>query len=262
MPPTPDELQARLFLTAALPLAKVLREDDKIIRSLTKNMNALVQFEVKNTEFAAHLIFENDTLDVKQGRHEKPTVRFVFRELKLFNDFFAGRMPPKLAYLLVDSCGMWRLDVVGRVLPLLLGLKILMPDADPKNPAKRAMKVKLLLYMVTTALSQLNKAGDPEMNDLTKTSPDRIFQFMVINGPAAYLRMKAGKTKSGRGIYTRRRPFVLFRFPDMEGAYNVLTSKVPMVEAVSKGYLQLEGAMEYQKEIGLHMQRIEELLTQ
>jgi hypothetical protein len=47
----------------------------------------------------------------------------------------------------------------------------------------------------------------------------------------------------------------------MEGAYQVLTSKVPMIEAVSKAYLVLEGAMEYQKEIGLHMQRVEEILT-
>jgi hypothetical protein len=224
-------------------------------------MNAVVQFEVKDTEFAAHLLFANDALDVKQGRHEKPTVRFVFRDLKLFNDFFAGRMPPQLAHLLVDSCCLWRLDVVGRTLPLLLGLKMLMPDADPKDPVKRALKVKLLLYMVSTALSQLNKAGDEEMNELTKTSPDRVFQFEVVNGPAAYLRMKAGKTKAGRGIYTRRRPFVHFKFPDIESAYNVLTAKVQMVEAVAKGYLQLEGAMEYQKEIGLHMQRIEELLT-
>jgi hypothetical protein len=259
--PTLDELQARLFLSAALPLTKVLREDDKTARLLTKNLKAVVQFEAKDTEFAAHLVFAGDALDVKQGRHEKPTVRFVFRDLKLMNDFFAGRMPPRLACLLLDSCGLYRLDVVPRVLPLLLGLKILMPDADPKDPAKRALKVKLLMYMVTTALSQLNKAGDPEMTELTKTSPDRVYQFVVENGPSAYVRMKAGKTKAGRGLYTRRRPFVLFKFPDLEGAYQVLTSKVPMVEAVSKGYLLLEGAMEYQKEIGLHMQRIEEILT-
>ena len=258
---TPDELQARLFLRAALPLTKVVREEVKWIRTATKNLTAVVQFEVKDADFAAHLIFENDALEVKQGRHEKPTVRFVFRELKLFNDFFAGRMPPQLAYLLVDSCGLYRLDVVARVLPLLLSLKMLMPDADPQEPEKRALKVKLLLYMVTTALSQLNKAGDPEMAEMVKASPDRVYQYQVEGGPAAYLRMKAGKSKAGRGVYTRRRPFVLFKFPTMEGAYQVLTSKVPMIEAVSKAYLVLEGAMEYQKEIGLHMQRVEEILT-
>jgi hypothetical protein len=256
-----DEMQARLFLRAALPLTKVVREEVTWIRKLTKNLTAVVQFEVKDADFAAHLIFANDALDVKQGRHEKPTIRFVFRELKLFNDFFAGRMPPQLAYLLLDSTGLYRLDIVPRILPLLLSLKILMPDADPKEPEKRALKVKLLLYMVTTALSQLNKAGDPEMSEMVKLSPDRIYQYQVENGPAAYLRMKAGKSKSGRGVYTRRRPFVLFKFPDMEGAYQVLTSKVPMVDAVAKRYLVLEGAMEYQKEIGLHMQRVEELLT-
>jgi hypothetical protein len=256
--PTPDEIQARLFLRAALPLTKVVREDDKWMRLITKNLTAIVQFEVKNTEFAAHMIFADDTLDVKFGRHEKPTVVFVFGELKGLNDFFAGR--PALPSIM-DCKGLYRLDVLARVVPLLLSLKILMPEADPKDPEKRKMKVKLLLYMVTTALSQLNKAGDPELNDMTKTSPDRIYQFKVEGGPAAYLRMKAGKTKSGRSVYTRRRPFVQFYFPDYESAYKVLTNQVAMVEAVSEGVLQLEGAMEYQKEIGLHMQRVEEFLT-
>ncbi|NLH50731.1 MAG: hypothetical protein GX444_19320 [Myxococcales bacterium] len=253
--PTPDEIQARLFLRAALPLTKVVREDEKWIRLLTKKLTGVVQFEVKDTDTAAHLVFAEDTLEVVQGRHEKPTVAFVFKDLKSLNDFFAGRLA------LPAVKGLYRLDVIVRVVPLLLSLKILMPDADPKDPAKRALKVKLLLYMVTTAMSQLNKAGDPEMTDMTKISPDRIFQFAVKNGPAAYLRMKAGKTKSGRGIYTRRRPFVLFEFPDFDAAYQVLTAKVQMVEAVSKGYLHLEGAMEYQKEIGLQMQRVEEILT-
>lgn len=253
--PTLDELQARLFLRAALPLTKIVREDDKLMRLLTKKLKAVVQFEAKDTDFAAHLIFADDELEVKPGRHEKPTVAFVFKSLQDLNGFFAGRLA------LPWVKGLYRLDVIARVVPLLLSLKILMPDADPQKPEKRAMKVKMLLYMVTTAMSQLNKAGDPEMHDLTEHSPDRIYQYTVENGPAAYLRMKAGKTKAGRGVYQRRRPFVLFRFPDTESAYKVLTNKIQMVEAVSGGVLQLEGALEYQKEIGLQMQRIQEILT-
>jgi hypothetical protein len=138
---------------------------------------------------------------------------------------------------------------------------MLMPEVDPKSPEKRALKVKLLLYMVTTALSQLNKAGEPNMSEWTKKSPDRVYQWIVEGGPTAYLRMKAGKTKAGRGIYTRRRPFVLMKFPSIDGAYQVLTSKVALVEAVKQGYVVTEGAMEYSKEIGIHMQSVEELLA-
>lgn len=255
---TLDELQARLFQRAALPLTKVVREKDKWLRMITKNLTGIVQFEVKDTEFAAHMIFADDALDVLPGRHEKPTVAFVFKDFKSHNDFFAGR--PAVPSLL-DCKGLYRLDILARVVPLLLSLKILMPEANPTDPIKRALKVELLLYMVTTAMSQLNKAGEPEMRELTEKSPDRVYQFMVKDGPAAYLRMKAGKTKAGRGIYKRRRPFVQFAFPDREAAYKVLTAQVAMVEAVSSGVLLLEGAMEYQKEIGLHMQRVEEILT-
>lgn len=253
--PNQDELKTRLFLNAALPLTKVVREEDGFLRFVTKNMTGVVQFQVKGTETGSHLIFENDTLEVKQGIAENPTVTFEFKDHKSLNDFFSGKIAlPKIK-------GLFRLDIVIRTVPLLLALNILMPDTDPKDPQKRALKVKLLMYMVTTALSQLNKAGEESMVKLTKKSPDRVYQWKVEGGgPAAYLRMKAGKTKAGRGIYKRRRPFVLMKFPDIEGAYQVLTSKAPLVEAVKNGYVVTEGAMEYSKEIGLRMQFIEELM--
>jgi len=197
----------------------------------------------------------NDALDVVQGIHENPTVSFVFKNLVSMNDFFSG----KLALPWIE--GIWRLDVILRTVPLLLSLKMLMPDVDPKSPEKRALKTKLLLYMVTTALSQLNKAGEPGMAELARKSPDRVYQWIVEGGPAVYLRMKAGKTKAGRGVYTRRRPFVLMKFPSIDGAYQVLTSKVALVEAVKRGYVATEGAMEYSKEIGIRMQAVEELLA-
>lgn len=253
--PTADEIRARIFLNAALPLTKVVRAEDKIMALITKKMNAIVQFMVKGTDTGAHMIFENDELEVTQGIHPKPTVTFAFKSLASMNDFFAGK--PAIPSIK----GIFRLDVIVRTVPLLLSLKMLMPDADPKDPKKRALKVKLLLYMVTNALSQLNKGGDEQMMAMVKKSPDRVYQWEVKDGPSAYLRMKAGKTKAGRGIYKRRRPFVLMKFPDTEGAYQVLTSKVPLVEAVKSGFVVTEGAMEYSKEIGLHMQRIEELMA-
>ncbi|MCZ7583213.1 MAG: hypothetical protein M5R36_07675 [Deltaproteobacteria bacterium] len=147
-----------------------------------------------------------------------------------------------------------------RVLPLLLGLKILDPRNLPTKPELQARKVKFTLYMITNALSQLNKYGDKKMVDWTTPQPERIFQWAVTDGPAAYLRVKAGKTKSGRGVYERKRPFVLMQFPDTHGAFMVLTSQAPLVEAVAKGFVVTEGAMEYSKDIGEHMQRIETLL--
>lgn len=252
---TREELRARLFLRAALPLVKVVRADVSRMYKLTKKMKAVVQFQVRGTDLCAHLVFADDALEVTYGPHPRPTVCFTFKTVSDLNTFFGGGLA------LPTIKGKRRIDVILRTVPLLLSLKLLMPDADPKEPAKRALKVKLLLYMVTTALSQINKAGEPGMTALTGKSPDRVYQWIVKDGPAAYLRMKAGKTKAGRGVYARRRPFVLMTFPDTEGAYQVLTSQCALVDAVKAGYVVSEGAMEYSKEIGIRMQFIEELLT-
>ena len=100
------------------------------------------------------------------------------------------------------------------------------------------------------------------MTKLTARSPDRIYQWTVENGgPAAWLRMKAGNTKAGRGTYTRRRPFVHMIFTDIDGAFDVLTQRVSIVDAVRNNKLRMEGAMEYGKEIGALMQRIEAITT-
>ena len=155
-----------------------------------------------------------------------------------------------------------RLHLLLRVVPLLLKLKMLLPNVIPDTLEEKALKVKLLLYMVTNALSQLNKGGDEAMVKMVAKSPDRIFQWTVENGgPAAYLRMKGGKTKAGRGTYTRRRPFVHMIFPDIDGAFDVLTQRASTVDAVRYNKLRMEGAMEYGKEIGALMQRIEALTT-
>ncbi|MCZ7583181.1 MAG: hypothetical protein M5R36_07500 [Deltaproteobacteria bacterium] len=82
----------------------------------------------------------------------------------------------------------------------------------------------------------------------------------MTDGPATYRRVQAGKTKSGRGVYERKRPVVLMQFHDTHGAFMVLTSQAPLVEAVAKGFVVTEGAMEYSKDIGEHTRRIETLL--
>lgn len=250
-----DLLVSRIFLRAALPLTKVLADENPKLKKLFPK-RGVVQFTTREApEVGAALVFENGELDVEQGIHPNPQLVLKFKTVNEMNGFFAGKMA------LPSISGLMHTHLLLRVLPLLLGLKILMPDAKPTDPKKRALKVKLLLYMVTNALSQLNKGGDPEFTKLTKTSPDRVFQWTVVDGPSAYLRIKGGKSKAGRGVYARRRPFVSMTFPTMDGAYKVLTSEVALVEAVAGGYVVTEGAMEYSKEIGYHMQRIEELTT-
>ena len=142
----------------------------------------------------------------------------------------------------------------------------MMPTARPKDPLKQHMKVKMSLYMITTALSTLNKLGDSGMKEWTSKQPDRIYQFTVEpydeeKGIAAYLRVKAGKTKAGRGIYTRRRPFVHFRFNGVDGALKVLLKEVEFVEAVAKNCVSIDGSPEYAAQLNDHMTVLQGMIT-
>jgi hypothetical protein len=251
-----QELRARIFLRSALPLLKVLVEQRPNLKWLLYQAGGVVQFAARDSDQAAHVLLSDRSLDVKQGRHEAPSITLTFPTLKALNDFFAGGLAlPGIA----GVCGM---PSLLRIVPLLLKLKLLMPDVIPEDPDDKALKVRMLLYMVTNALSQLNKGGDPAMTKLTARSPDRIFQFTVENnGPAAYLRIRNGLSKAGRGTYARRRPFVHMIFPDNDGAFDVLTQAVSTVDAVRYGKLRLEGALEYSKELGLLMQRVEAITT-
>lgn len=250
------ELRGRLILRSILPLIKVLPDERPFFKTILKKASGVVQFAAKDSEQAAYVLFGDGTITVVQGRHEKPGITLTFKTLNDLNTFFAGGLA------LPSISGLLGLPAFVRLLPFLLKLTILLPNKLPKEPAERALKVKLLLYMVTNALSQLNKGGDPDVTKMTRTSPDRVFQWTVEGGgPAAYLRIKAGHSKAGRGTYTRRRPFVHFLFPHVEGAFQVLTQQAALVDAVKQGFVRTEGAMEYSKEIGVLMQRIERIVT-
>jgi hypothetical protein len=251
-----QELRGRIILRSVLPLIKVLPDERPFFKKLLYKASGTVQFAARDSEQAAWVEYGDGTINVLQGRHEKPGITLTFKTLHDLNTFFAGGLA------LPSISGLLGLPAFVRLLPFLLKLTILLPNKLPKEPAEKALKVKLLLYMVTNALSQLNKGGDPDLTKITRPSPDRVFQWTVEGGgPAAYLRIKAGRSKAGRGTYARRRPFVHFLFPDIDGAFAVLTQQAALVEAVKAGFVRTEGALEYSKEIGFLMQRIEKIVT-
>lgn len=232
---TREFLRTRLFLRAALPMVKVLLEDDPATAKRFAGVNAVVQFVAKNQPRAvgAYLWFEDGEVRVEQGFWDagggapSPDITFTFASLQKLNDFFAGKT------VLPGITGFQRPGLLAKVVQLLLALKLMLPSANPTDPAKRRLKIKLTLYMITTALSQYNKGGDPEMQRWTAQQPDRIYQFSVEpEGIAAYLRVRGGQTKAGRGVYERRRPFVHMRFHSVDGALAVMNKEVDFVEGV------------------------------
>jgi len=251
-------LVSRIFLRAVLPVIKVMLEDDPKTRARFQGVNAVVQFVAKDAAgpVGAHLKFSNGAFAVGQGIADQADLTFDFPSVGKMNAMFAGKP------VLPSIKGLRKLGLVIKVFGLLLGLKILMPNAKPKTAEQARLKVKMTLYMVTTALSQLNKAGDPEMVKWTTKQPDRIYQWSCEpEGIACYLRVKAGKTKAGRGYYTRKKPFVHMKFNGAANALPVLSNSIDSLQAMAKGLLTNDGSPEYGVQIGDFMLKIAALVT-
>jgi hypothetical protein len=261
-----EELRARLFLRSLLPLLKVVLAERPALARGFSRVNAVVQFSPGGRAEAAHLRFTPGApfrasgpgaLDVLPGAHPNPALDLRFRDPSAMNDFFAGK--PSVPWI----AGMVRHPILtARVAELVASLRILAPDADVRTGEDRALRVRLMLYLVTHALSQLARAGDPEMTELVAASPDRVYQWTIADrGDGAWLRMCRGRTKAGRGIYRGRRPFVSTTFPTTDAAYRVLTNAGSQMESVARGDVVTEGSPEYSRKISILMQRVDELLT-
>jgi len=257
-----DIMTARLFFRAAFPVMKVPLNDDPKMKKLFENVEAKVQFSADNGDekIGCYLKFDKGEFSVTEGLCENPEITMHFASVHKLNVMLSGGTAlPKIK-------GFRHFGLLIKVFRLLMSLKLMMPTARPKDPNKQYMKVKMSLYMITTALSTLNKLGDSSMKEWTSKQPDRIYQFVVEpydeeKGIAAYLRVKAGNTKSGRGIYKRRRPFVHFRFKTVEGALKVLLKDVEFVQAVEQGCVAIDGSPEYSAQLNDFMAGLQARMT-
>jgi hypothetical protein len=250
------QLTVRIILRSILPLFKTLyNESEGSYKKMLSGVDGTIQFSVKGTDSSAYLEFKDGKLDVLQGKHPKPGIHFAFKKPEDMVAFFTGGVA------LPSISGLWRLRLLMKLAPLFMGLLLLMPNNQPKDPAKRLLKVKLTMFMITNALSQLNKGGDEDMMTWTLKQPDRIYQLSVQpDGPAAYLRVKGGKSKSGHGIYGRKAPFIHMMFNGLDGAYKVLAENKETVQAMRDSDVKLEGSPEYAGVMGSFMVRIQNLL--
>lgn len=255
--PGREELRGRLFLRSLLPLLKVVLAERPALAKGFARASAVVQFSARGSAESAHLKLAGGGLLVVSGEHPSPTLGLRFGDLPAMNAFFAGS--PSLPWI---SGALRHPILTARVLELLASLRILAPDADARTAAERALRARLTLYLAAHALSQLARAGDPEMTELVQASPDRVYQWTITDiGDGAWLRMCRGRTKSGRGIYRGRRPFVRYMFPTTEAAYRVLTATGSQMDSVARGDVVTEGSPEYSRKISVLLQRVDELLA-
>ncbi len=255
-------MTARLFFRAAFPVMKVPLNDDPKMKKAFENERAKIQFSADNGDekIGCYLTFDNGDFTVVEGFCDEPKITMHFSSVAKMNVMLTGGTAlPKIK-------GLRHFRLLIKFLKLMMSLKLMMPTTNPKDPHKRYLKVKMSLYMVSTALSVFNKLGDSGMKEWTSKQPDRIYQFTVEpydeeSGIAVYLRVKAGKTKAGRGIYKRRRPFVHFRFNEVDGAIKVLLKEVAFVEAVEKNCVSIEGSPEYAAQLNDFMAVLQTMMT-
>ena len=259
-------ITAQLFFNAAFPVMQVVLDDDPAMNAKFKNVQATVQICAKDSGklYACHLIFDKGKLTIVQEAAKKPDITLSFNSLAKMNTMFRG------GAALPSIKGFSKLGLLLKVFSLLMSLMIMMPSSRPKDPIKQRLKVKMSLYMITRALSTYNKLGNPEMSEWCRRQPDRIYQFIVDKENAqpgdtpeiaCYLRVKAGKSKSGHGVYTRRSPFVLFHFFSVAGALKVLLKEVAFVEGVEKGCVEVIGSPEYAMNLNDFMAVLQGMMT-
>lgn len=259
--PSPYELPAseryahRVFLDAVLPLVKVIKDDVPALDKGFAGLSGTVQVSVRMLDgsvTATHFVVEDGAVHVVRGvAPSRPGVELAFGSVQKFNAFFRGSMTalPRIR-------GVRSPRLLVAFFRVLLKLSALLGASDPpKDEGTKKLAVKCFYYLLSSGISQLNKAGHPEVTKWARTSPDRVYAWSVDGYPdvAAYIRVKAGKTKASRGAYQRAKPFFTMRFDNLDSALGILLEKDDLLESTAKEKLIMEGAPEFGAQIGAFM---------
>jgi hypothetical protein len=247
-------MRSKTFLKAALPLLEEVVAADPALQKMTAKWNCAVQFQIKNEEPAAHLMFEGGTAKVISGKHAKPAIAFTFKNPQTMNAFFTGKN------VLFGISGLIHILLLMKVVKILMKLKMLMPTYQCKSEEEKALKVKLLMYMVAFALEEMSNCNDEYIVRMTQTARKKIIEWTVKpDGPAVWVRMDEGKIKATKGR-TERRPYVAMDFTDLNGALKVLTSEVGALDATRQQLVSFRGTAEYGMKVGNLMTRVSNVL--
>jgi hypothetical protein len=275
---------SRIFLNAALPLLKPIVEGKPELTKAFAGRTGVLQVSAflgaHEAEYAAlfgppsndassgapdaaagraktgtHFQIEDGRLKVAKGLHASPNVELEFPSLEALNGFFSGKSKklPKIKGAL-RSPGL----LVAALRALLSMAAALGSKEAPASPDDRELLVKLYFYLLSSGISQLNKAGHPAVAKWAATSPDRVYAWSVEGKPelSAYVRVKAGNTRAARGSYERSKPFFTMSFDSVESALGILLETDDMIEATTASRIRMKGAPEYGAMLGELMQLV------
>ncbi|MEG1181494.1 MAG: hypothetical protein RSD39_05635, partial [Oscillospiraceae bacterium] len=206
--------------------------------------------KAESGKMATHFVVKDGKFEVKVSEiHKNPDIEFVFSDLAKFILFFSGRgMPlPKMKGI-VKNFGTF----LSLMQALLAMAGLLQAKDAPKDAKEQELLVKLYFYLLPNGISQLNKAGHEKIHKWALESPDRAYAFAVTGYPElnSYIRIKEGNSKAGRGEYQRCKPFLTLRFDTPMHALDILMGKGDMIDFISQGFLNVEGAPEFAGIVG------------
>lgn len=253
-----NELYAsKIFFNAALPLLKIIATDVPSLKAQFDKITAVLQVsaldpDVEGGKYATHFIITEGEWEVKLNSvRENPDVELQFKTIEAMNAFFKGKIGPATLPKMVGvikSFGAFK-----AMLMTLLKLSALTGATQPpKDEETKTLMVKCFFYLLSSGISQLNKMGHTEIKDWTSKSPDRVYAFAVDNHPevSAFIRIKAGKSRAGRGEYKRAMPFFTLRFDSLDSALGTLLGTDDMLEATKAGRLIMDGGPEFGAQLG------------
>jgi hypothetical protein len=254
-----DNLTNKIFLSAALPLVKVIATDIPKLAKKFEHTHAVIQISALDPEspvgkVATHFVINagewivhNDKVD------KKPHIELEFKSIEAMNGFFKGKIGPAT---LPKMRGVKNTGTFLAFMQVLLKMSALLgAKAPPEDEETKKLLVKCFFYLLSSGISTLNKQGHEDVHNWALKSPDRVYAWAVNGYPelSAYIRVKAGKSRAGRGEYKRALPFFTLRFNNLDSALGILMSIDDMLEATKAGRLIMDGAPEFGAQVGEFM---------
>lgn len=252
-----DVYSSIIFFNAVLPLMKVIANDVPDLKKKFEGMNAVIQVTALDPDFDGGK--RSTCFTIKDGEwtvnlntiHANPDVEIGFKSIEAMNGFFKGKM--NLSTLPRKIKGIGKMSILLAFVSVLLKMSSLLSATEPpKDESSKKLMVKCFFYLLSTGISQLNKAGHPGVHDWALKSPDRVYGWAVEGYPdvSAHMRVKEGQTKAGRGDYKKALTFFTLRFNNLDSALGILLDTDDMLEAVKAGRLIMDGAPEFGGQIG------------
>ena len=265
MPSDETRYTNKVFMAGALPLMKTIANDVPELKKKFEGVDAIYQVSAKvNVEDkeAVHFIIENGEWTVKLGEYlgqKKIDAELAFSSMEKMNAFNKGDMT-KLPKMKIKSFSKFL-----KFMQVLLKMSSLLSIKEPpeNDEATSVLLCKCYFYLLSSGISQLNKLGHPAIHDWALKSPDRCYQWEVVGHPecTAYIRIKAGKSRAGRGAYKRAKPFFNMKFDCPTSALKILLGTGDMFQMTANQQLIMEGGPEFGVQIGDYMMIVGDLAS-